>query len=146
MSGRNKCRRKKCRWNKCHLGINVVQSSRQGLGKSGYVKMSTLLYNPYSLKLSPPRCLVGKYLLLHPRSFDFTQVSKPMYSCCTAVSFSMILKWLPFALSFRTKSFLYKIVNMMLLFYTLFMRYLFTIWLVMPQKISKHVSIFLAYI
>ena len=26
MSGGNKCRRKKCRWNICHLGINVVQS------------------------------------------------------------------------------------------------------------------------
>ena len=23
---RNICRRKKCHWNKCHLGINVVQS------------------------------------------------------------------------------------------------------------------------
>ena len=26
MSGGNKRRRKKCRWNICHLGINVVQS------------------------------------------------------------------------------------------------------------------------
>ena len=28
MSGGNKCRRKKCRWNICHLGINVVQSTK----------------------------------------------------------------------------------------------------------------------
>ena len=28
MSGGNKRRRKKCRWNICHLGINVVQSSK----------------------------------------------------------------------------------------------------------------------
>ena len=27
MSGGNKCRRKKCNWNICHLGINVVQST-----------------------------------------------------------------------------------------------------------------------
>ena len=26
MSGGNKSRKKKCRWNMCHLGINVVQS------------------------------------------------------------------------------------------------------------------------
>ena len=39
MSGGNKRHRKKCRWNICHLGINVVQS-----------KISTL-------KKIPERCL-----------------------------------------------------------------------------------------
>ena len=39
MSGGNKRHRKKCRWNICHLGINVVQSDTLNKNESGWYQI-----------------------------------------------------------------------------------------------------------